>query len=76
MSFTQRMIRRIMSDVRIHRVPLGKLTIVHADNPTTYENAPISIQVIGCTMEEEAVIAMSEIVDEALGVAKAKSAKQ
>jgi amidase len=53
---------------------LGKLTIVHADNPTTYENAPISIQVIGCTMEEEAVIAMSEIVDEALKVAKAKSA--
>ncbi|KAJ7040376.1 general amidase [Mycena alexandri] len=35
-------------------------------NPATYENAPISIQVIGRTMEEEAVIAMSEIVDEAL----------
>jgi len=44
-------------------------------NPTTYENAPISIQVIGRTMEEEAVIAMSEIVDEALRVAKDKPAK-
>ncbi|KAJ7786557.1 amidase signature domain-containing protein [Mycena metata] len=35
-------------------------------NPATYENAPISIQVVGRTMEDEAVIAMSEIVDEAL----------
>jgi len=35
-------------------------------NPATYENAPISIQVVARTMEEEAVIAMSEVVDEAL----------
>ncbi|KAF7352305.1 Amidase domain-containing protein [Mycena venus] len=41
-------------------------------NPATYENAPISIQVIGRGGEEEAVIAMSEIVDEALRVAKSK----
>ncbi|KAF7347634.1 Amidase domain-containing protein [Mycena venus] len=39
-------------------------------NPATYENAPISIQVVGRTMEEEAVIAMSEIVDEALRASK------
>ncbi|KAJ6503296.1 general amidase [Mycena vitilis] len=42
-------------------------------NPATYENAPISVQVIGRTMEEEAVIAMSEIIDEALRVNAAKA---
>jgi len=41
-------------------------------DPTTYENAPISIQVIGRTMEEEAVLAMGEVVDEALRVGKSK----
>ncbi|KAJ6621105.1 general amidase [Mycena sp. CBHHK59/15] len=42
------------------------------DGPLTYENAPISIQVVGRTMEEEAVIAMAEVVDAALKVSKAK----
>ncbi|KAF7352312.1 Amidase domain-containing protein [Mycena venus] len=41
-------------------------------NPATYENAPISMQVIGRGGEEEAVIAMSEIVDEALRRYKAQ----
>jgi len=41
-------------------------------NPATHENAPISIQVIGRTMEEEAILAMSKVVDEALSVAKSK----
>jgi len=41
-------------------------------DPATYENAPISIQVIGRTMEEEAVLAMGEVVDEALRVGKSK----
>ncbi|KAJ7246279.1 general amidase [Mycena haematopus] len=41
-------------------------------DPAMYENAPISIQVIGRTMEEEAVLAMSAIVDEALKEAKIK----
>ncbi|KAJ7897097.1 general amidase [Mycena olivaceomarginata] len=41
-------------------------------DPATYENAPISIQVIGRTGEEEATIALSEIIDEALRGAKAK----
>ncbi|KAK7064026.1 amidase domain-containing protein [Favolaschia claudopus] len=36
--------------------------------PETYADAPISVQVIGRTMEEEAIIAMSEVVDEALRV--------
>ncbi|KAJ7675379.1 general amidase [Mycena rosella] len=39
-------------------------------DPATYENAPISVQVIGRTMEDEAVIAMSEVVDDALKVAQ------
>jgi amidase len=36
------------------------------DDPITYKNAPISVQLVGKTLEEEAVIAMSEIVDKAL----------
>lgn len=35
-------------------------------DPKTYEHAPISIQVVARTLEEEALIAMSEIVDKAL----------
>jgi len=35
-------------------------------NPTDFANAPISIQLVGRTLEEEAVIAMAEIVDTAL----------
>ncbi|KAF5368405.1 hypothetical protein D9758_002315 [Tetrapyrgos nigripes] len=42
-------------------------------NPETFKNAPISVQVVGRTLEEEAVIAMSEIVDNALKTSKAKS---
>jgi Asp-tRNA(Asn)/Glu-tRNA(Gln) amidotransferase A subunit family amidase len=36
------------------------------DDPSTFENAPVSIQVVGRTLEEEAVIAISEIVDAAV----------
>jgi len=35
-------------------------------DPATFLNAPVSVQVIGRTQEEEAVIAMAEIVDAAL----------
>lgn len=35
-------------------------------DPATFKNAPISVQVVGRTLEEEAVIAMSEIVDAAV----------
>ncbi|KAJ7193376.1 general amidase [Mycena pura] len=48
------------------------LTDPQKDHPATHENAPISIQVIGRTMEEEAILAMSKVVDEALSVAKSK----
>jgi len=36
--------------------------------PSSFMNAPVSVQVIGRTQEEEAVIAMAEIVDAALKV--------
>jgi len=35
-------------------------------DPSVFVNAPISVQVVGRTLEEEAVIAMSEIVDVAV----------
>ncbi|KAL0567900.1 hypothetical protein V5O48_014096 [Marasmius crinis-equi] len=35
-------------------------------NPATFANAPIAIQVVGRTLQEEAVLGMSEIVDAAL----------
>jgi len=37
-------------------------------NPANFVNAPVCIQVVGRTLEEEAVIAMGEIVDAALKV--------
>ncbi|KAJ7170111.1 general amidase [Mycena filopes] len=41
-------------------------------DPATYHNAPVSIQVVGRTSEDEAVIAMSEVVDQALRMSKSK----
>ncbi|KAF5388559.1 hypothetical protein D9757_004595 [Collybiopsis confluens] len=43
------------------------------DNPEDFENAPISLQVIGRTLEEEAVIGMGEILDTALKVIKVET---
>jgi amidase len=37
-------------------------------NPGDFANAPISVQIIGQRLEEEAVIAMGEILDAALKV--------
>ena len=39
---------------------------MRVDDPETFKDAPICIQVIGKTLEEEAVIAMGDIVDSAL----------
>ena len=36
------------------------------DDPKTFWNAPIGLQIVGRCQEEEAVIAMTEIVDAAL----------
>ena len=39
---------------------------MYIDDPETFKDAPICIQVVGKTLEEEAVIAIGEIVDSAL----------
>ena len=39
---------------------------MYVDDPETFKDAPICIQVVGKTLEEEAVIAIGEIVDSAL----------
>ncbi|KAJ3548818.1 hypothetical protein NM688_g5248 [Phlebia brevispora] len=43
--------------------------------PETFVNAPVGLQLVGRCQEEEAVIAMTEVVDAALKEAKAKIAK-
>ncbi|KAG0694762.1 general amidase [Suillus ampliporus] len=39
-------------------------------DPETFKNAPVCLQLVGRTLEEEAVIKMTEIVDAALAAAK------
>lgn len=41
-------------------------TLLFSDDPEVFQNAPVGLQVVGRTLEEEAVIAMTEIVDGAL----------
>jgi hypothetical protein len=36
------------------------------DSPETFKNAPVALQLVGQCQEDEAVIAMTEIVDAAL----------
>ena len=36
------------------------------DEPETFKNAPVAVQLVGRTLEEEAVIGMAEVVDSAL----------
>ena len=42
------------------------ITNVSADHPDTFKNAPVGLQLAGQPYEEEAVLAMTEIVDAAL----------
>jgi Asp-tRNA(Asn)/Glu-tRNA(Gln) amidotransferase A subunit family amidase len=42
------------------------------DDPAIFKNAPVCVQVVGRTLEEEAVIGMAEIVDAALRSSGAK----
>ena len=39
---------------------------IASDNPETFQNAPVALQLVGQMLEEEAVLGMTEIVDEAL----------
>lgn len=41
-----------------------------SDDPETFKNAPVCLQLVGRTLEEEAVVKMTEIVDAALAAAK------
>lgn len=43
------------------------------DDPQAFNNAPVGLQLVGRTQEEEAVIAMTEIVDAALKASKSSS---
>lgn len=38
----------------------------NADDPEVFKNAPVGLQLVGHTLEDEAVIGMTEIVDAAL----------
>jgi amidase len=42
------------------------LTFEYADTPELFPGTPVGLQLIGRTLEEEAVIGMTEIVDNAL----------
>ena len=46
-----------------------------ADDPVVWQNAPTCLQLVGQTLEEEAVIAMTEIVDAALKAHKPNQSK-
>ena len=41
-------------------------SIFSPDDPEVFNNAPVGLQLIGGTLEEEAVLAMTEVVDRAL----------
>ena len=42
------------------------------DQPEVFRDAPVCLQLVGRTLEEEGVIAMTEIVDAALKATRAK----
>ena len=45
---------------------LNVFSSLPSDNPEIFKDAPIAIQIVGRTLEEEGIIAMGEIVDIAL----------
>ncbi|KZT66478.1 general amidase [Daedalea quercina L-15889] len=46
--------------------------IIRADEPSVFENMPVGLQLVGQTLEEEAVIAMTEIVVAALRASQSR----
>lgn len=50
-----------------------KLTFCFPDDPAIFKDAPLCIQVVGRTLEEEGVIAIGEVVDAALKAKLSKS---
>ena len=59
-------IARTGNFVSAPRLQLSMAETRVSDDPETFKNAPISIQVVGRTLEEEALVGISEIVDQAL----------
>jgi hypothetical protein len=59
-----------MSYVRTISFVISQLNADHwfriDDSPETFKNAPVSLQLVGRTQEDEAVVAMTEIVKFAL----------
>ena len=51
--------------------PMFNYRFLTDDSPETFKNAPVGLQLVGRSREEEAVIAMTEIVDAALKAHKA-----
>ena len=43
------------------------------DDPQAFDNAPVGLQVMGRSQEEEAIIAMAEIIDNALKTKRQQS---
>lgn len=60
-----------MSTVRLLDALAAAHNPLFPDNPETYKNAPVGLQLAGQTLEDEAVVAMTEIVDKCLKEYKA-----
>ena len=45
--------------------------ILHSDDPAIFKGTPIALQLVGRTLEDEAVIGMAEIVDAAIKKSRA-----
>lgn len=45
---------------------MSRLKIRDPDDPETFKNAPIAVQIVGRTLEDEAVVGIAEIVDQLL----------
>lgn len=70
-SFSVNSINTFITSVsRLHFVcdafAILRCTVIDTDDPEKWNNAPTALQLVGRTLEEEAVIAMTEVVDRAL----------
>lgn len=54
---------------------LIQVSLALTDDPAVWQNAPTCLQLVGQTLEEEAVIAMTEIADAAIKAYKPNQSK-
>ncbi len=67
MNLTRRITSFVCTNINATEISIPlNLNILISDDPEVFKGAPISLQLVGGTHEEEAVIAMTEIVDKAL----------